>query len=98
MSALNRVSYSAPDLMLAIAVGAGVNLLCAEIGQRFLQTSLPEHEARPLAIVSSTIGSMVGVGILQFIEDKMIALAFIVGIVVSAVFLLWSFQRSKASE
>lgn len=82
MSALNRVSYSAPALVLAVAIGAGVNLLIAELGWRFLQTSLPEKEARPLAIASSTIGGIAGVW--AYIDDRMVALAFIIGIAVSA--------------
>ncbi len=96
MSAINKVNHSAPALILAFAIGASVNLLVYELAQRFLRSDLPEKEARPIAIVASMIGCSVGV--YQCVDDKMIALAFLLGIAAAAVFSIWSYHRSKASE
>lgn len=93
---INKVSHSNANLLLALTIGASVNFLITKVGQKILQKDFPEDKAHPLAIVTSTIGSLIGVYL--YVDDRTIALAFLVGIVVATIFSIWCYERSKASE
>ncbi len=98
MSAINNASHPLSDLASAFAVAAGVHSIAYELTQRFFQLcGLSEKEARPIAIVAITIGLLIGMHPKAHM-DKMLALACLVGIAASAIFAIWSYQRSQASE
>ncbi|MBS0616047.1 MAG: hypothetical protein JSR58_05800 [Verrucomicrobia bacterium] len=84
--------------VFAVAIGASVHLVVAKVAEEILKLGEPVKEARTFAIASATLACLFEVYRSTTDNNRMVSQAFLEGILVSTLFLMWSHSRSEAKD